>query len=89
MTYHSRKFLNSKTGIAAIECHADMASKGCFVTVGISDCNRTVNLDFDFSDAKGHKEKRAKLSLIIYELQALLEHIDIKMSDPEFRKGMK
>ena len=48
MTYHSRKFLNSKTGIAAIECHADMASKGCFVTVGISDCNRTVNLDFDF-----------------------------------------
>lgn len=89
MTYHSRKFLNSKKGVAAIECRADMASKWCDVTVQISDCHKTVNLEFDFSDAKGHKEKRAKLSLIINELHALLEHIDIKMSDPEFRKGMK
>ena len=89
MTYYSRKFLNSKNGVAAIQCHADMASKWCDVTVQISDCNKTVNLEFDFSDAKGHKEKRAKLSLIINELHALLEHIDIKMSDPEFRKGMK
>lgn len=89
MTYYSRKFLNSKKGVAAIQCHADMASKWCDVTVQISDCHKTVNLEFDFSDAKGHKEKRAKLSLIINELHALLEHIDIKMSDPEFRKGMK
>jgi len=89
MIYHSRKFLNSKKGIAAIQCHADMASKWCDVGVKITDCNRMVTLDFDFHGIKEFKEKRAKLLLIISELQELRMAIDNKMSDPEFRKGMK
>ena len=89
MTYHSRKFLNSKKGVAAIECSAEMESKWCNIGVKITDCNRMVNLDFDFNGIKEFKEKRAKLLLIIWELNALLTAIDTKMADPVFRKGMK
>ena len=89
MTYHTRKFLNSKQGIAAIECSAEMSTKWCDIGVKITDCNRMVNLDFDFSDAKGYREKRTKLALLINELDALLDHIDNKMADPAFKKGMK
>lgn len=89
MNYHSRKFLNSKKGIAAIECSAEMESKWCNVGVKITDCNRTVNLDFDFNSIKDFKEKRNKLLLIISELQELRMAIDNKMEDPAFKKGMK
>ena len=89
MNYHSRKFLNSKKGIAAIECSADMESKWCNIGVKISDCNKTVNLDFDFNTVKDFKEKRTKLLLIIDELQELRRIIDNKMAEPEFKKGMR
>lgn len=90
MKYQSRKFLNPKTGIAAIECSAEMmSSTWCDVNVKITDCNRAVNLQFDFNDVKGFKEKRAKLTLIINELSALLKLLDDKMADPEFRKSLK
>lgn len=89
MNYYSRKFLNSKKGIAAIECSADMESKWCNIGVKISDCNKTVNLDFDFNTVKDFKEKRTKLLLIIAELQELRRIIDNKMAEPEFKKGMR
>jgi hypothetical protein len=89
MNYHSRKFLNSKQGIAAIECSAEMSTTWSNVHVKIADCNKSVSLDFDFSGMKAYKEKRAKLLLIINELQELRMAIDNKMQDPEFRKGMK
>lgn len=89
MNYQSRKFLNPKTGVAAIECSAEMAHKWCDVNVKITDCNRSVDLQFDFNDVKGYKEKRAKLILIINELSALLSLIDDKMADPKFRKSLK
>jgi hypothetical protein len=89
MNYYSRKFLNSKKGIAAIECSADMESKWCNIGVKISDCNKTVNLDFDFNTVKDFKEKRAKLLLVISELQELRRMIDNKMAEPEFKKGMR
>lgn len=89
MNYYSRKFLNAKEGVAAIECAANMSSTWCDVNARISDCNKTVSLEFDFNTVKKYKEKRAKLALLINELDALLDHIDNKMADPEFRKGMK
>ena len=89
MNYYSRKFLNAKEGVAAIECAANMSSTCCDVNTRISDCNKTVNLEFDFNTIKKYKEKRAKLALLINELNALLTAIDTKMEDPEFRKGMK
>ena len=89
MIYQSRKFLNSKKGVAVIECSADMSSKWCDINVKIADCNRVVTLDFDFSDMKGYKEKRAKLLLIIDELNKLRMAIDNTVADPAFKKGMK
>ncbi len=89
MKYYSRKFLNSKQGMAAIECSAEMSTNWSDVNVKITDCNRAVSLDFDFSSVKAYKEKRAKLALIISELNELCIKIDNKMADPEFRKGMK
>ena len=89
MNYHSRKFLNSKKGIAAIECSAEMESKWCNVGVKITDCNRTVNLDFDFNSIKDFKEKRTKILLIIAELNALLQAVDKRVADPAFKKGMR
>lgn len=89
MNYHSRKFLNSKQGIAAIECFAEMSTTWSNVNVKITDCNRMVSLDFDFNNMKAYKEKRAKLLLIINELQELRMAIDNKMADPAFKKGMK
>ena len=89
MNYHSRKFLNTKQGIAAIECSADMSSKWCDINVKIADCNRAVSLDFDFSDMKGYKEKRKKLIILITELNKLRVMIDDTVATPEFRKGMK
>ena len=89
MNYHSRKFLNSKKGIAAIECSADMESKWCNVGVKITDCNRMVTLDFDFNTIKDFKEKRTKILLIIAELNALLQAVDKRVADPAFKKGMR
>lgn len=89
MNYYSRKFLNAKEGVAAIECAANLSSTWCDVNARISDCNKTVSLEFDFNTVKKYKEKRAKLLLIITELNALLTAMDTKMADPEFKKDMK
>jgi hypothetical protein len=89
MNYHTRKFLNPKKGVAAIECYADMSSKWCDISVKIADCNKVVSLEFDFSDMKEYKEKRAKLLLLINELQQLRLVIDNTVANPEFKKGMK
>jgi hypothetical protein len=89
MKYQSRKFLNPKTGVAAIECSAELTHKWFDINVKITDCSRAVNLQFEFSDIKGYKERRAKLILIINELSALLASIDDKMADPAFRKSLK
>lgn len=89
MNYHSRKFLNSKKGIAAIECFAEMESKWCNAGIKITDCNRMVNLDLDFNNIKDFKEKRNKLLLIISELQELRMAMDNRMADPAFKKVLK
>jgi hypothetical protein len=76
--YHSRKFLNKKVGVAAIECDADFSDYSCYASATISDCNRQVSLDFTSYDAKEFDVKITKLGLVITELfnleQFLLEH---------------
>ena len=76
--YHSRKFLNKKTGMAAIECDADFSDYACYASAVISDCNRQVSLDFTSYNAKEFDVKLTKLGLVINELfqleQFLLEH---------------
>jgi len=76
--YHSRKFLNKKKGVAAIECDADFSDYSCYASATISDCNRQVSLDFTSYDAKEFDVKLRKLGLVINELfeleQFLIKH---------------
>jgi hypothetical protein len=76
--YYSRKFLNKKTGIAAIQCDADISNYSMYSSVSISDCNRQITLDFTAYNAKEFDVKLAKLGLIMSELfeleQFLLDH---------------
>ena len=76
--YHSRKFLNKKTGIAAIETTVESyewSAGGVDSTVTISDCSRKVMLDFSLYCKKDIDEKLEKLNLLITELTKLQEII--------------
>ena len=74
--YNSRKFLNNKHGLAAIEVSCDICDWSMDTNVTISDCNRNVTLDFSIWKEKDYVEKAKKLSLIINELIALQEFMD-------------
>lgn len=78
ITYHSRKFLNKKTGMAAIECDVSINEHSIYASSVISDCNRQVSLDFTAYNLKEFDIKLTKLGLLINELfemeQFLLAH---------------
>jgi hypothetical protein len=74
--YHSRKFLNKTTGIAAIEVNMEsyaLSSDGVDATVSISDCSRHINLDFSVYSKKDLDEEIKKLDLLITELTKIQE----------------
>ena len=64
----TRKFLNKKDGLAAIECRIEVSNYSVNADVAITDCNRKVSLDFCIYEAKEYDVKLAKLELIINEL---------------------
>jgi hypothetical protein len=76
--YYSRKFLNKGRGVAAIEI--DFASwhfdVGFDCSVNISDCSRTVRLDFDVYTEKELKSAKDKLEGLILELCKLQAFIE-------------
>lgn len=74
--YHSRKFLNKSSGMAAIEINAGYSDWNFDCTVSLSDCNRRIDLDFSMWGAKNVKEKLDKLNLVINELTSLKEYLD-------------
>lgn len=71
--YNSRKFLNKKSGLAAIESSLESWEYGdgfdCNLT--ISDCNRTVSLDFSAYDVSDLPLKYQKLTLLLGEVNKL------------------
>ena len=69
--HYVRTFLNKGEGLAAIEISADDSYNYKENNVTLSDCHRSITLDFGFKDKKGKKEKLAKLYGIIAELQDL------------------
>jgi len=79
--YNSRKFLNSKHGLAAIEVSCDICDWSMDTNVTISDCNRNVTLDFSIYKEKDYAEKSKKLSLIINELMVLKEFMDLNADE--------
>jgi hypothetical protein len=97
---HSRKFLNSDKGIAAIECEIETTTYGnnnssVDATVSLSDCHRHVHLDFTIYDKKDAPRKMAKIALLIAELtkfqtalkKAADEHLSVKEKKPEAKKS--
>jgi hypothetical protein len=74
--YHSRKFLNKTTGVAAIETSIESyawSSGGVDSTVTLSDCRHSITLDFSVYTKKDLDEKIKKLDLLITELTKLQE----------------
>lgn len=72
VTYSSRKFLNKKTGLAAIEAYIDLDKfdGGINASFDMSDCNRKISLDFYIYDykEKSINDKLNKVELLIDEL---------------------
>jgi len=71
---YSRKFLNKNTGLAAIETSFEMNEAGFFVggwdaSVAISDCNKTVSLDFCVYDEKDIDKAIHKVTVLLEELE--------------------
>ena len=74
---HSRTFLNKDRGLAAIDISFDIwpYGGGFYSEVIISDCNRSVTLDFNVNTKKQFDERYKKLDLLIRELKKLQDHM--------------
>lgn len=69
--YHSRGFLNNTKGMAAFEAKTDYYNKNfCYGNFSITDCQRQINLDFDFVDAKTRAERLEKINTLLAELKS-------------------
>lgn len=77
--YYSRKFLNKKQGVAAVEVKFDSWDYGYGFDseVVISDCSRSVRLDFSVYNHKDLAEKYTKLNGLIEELSKLQDHFTV------------
>jgi len=78
-THNSRKFLNNKHGLAAIQTSCDISGWAMDASVTISDCNRNITLDFSVYREKDYAEKAKKLALIINELVAVQSFMEANL----------
>jgi hypothetical protein len=87
--YTSRKFLNPKQGMAAIECSVStstFSSSNIGATITISDCSRQAQLEFDVYSKADAKAKLAKLNLIVEELRKFKEQLETAIAQAEFKR---
>jgi len=80
----TRKFLNKKEGLAAIQTDFQSGSWSMGGDIIISDCNRNINLDFHVFDSKDFANKLGKISILIEELSAYRSLMEKHF--PEFNK---
>lgn len=74
--FHSRGFLNQDKGMAAYEYKAEWYHTNfSFASFSISDCNRVVNLDFDFKNEKDKLDKQYKLDTLITQLKQFRDEV--------------
>lgn len=69
----SRKFLNSRQGLGAIECQVETTQYShndtmIDASVSIQDCNRSIHLEFGVYDKSDIAPKLTKINLMIEEL---------------------
>lgn len=89
--YRSRKFLNRKFGMAAIQVDAHynehqyaqkndtsppIFDRGMDIDVTISDCGQQINLDFNAYTEKVRKQRIAKVNLLINELEKVRDVLE-------------
>jgi hypothetical protein len=89
VNYNSRKFLNPKQGMAAIECNVEAGSylrDAVDGHVTISDCNRQVQLDFSMYKKEDAKAKLAKINVIIEELSKFKEQLEHAITEAGFKR---
>lgn len=80
---YRRKFLNKKQGLASIEIKFDSWDYGYGFDseVVITDCSRSVRLDFSVYNEKDLSEKYLKLQELISELNELQNHLTENYED--------
>lgn len=66
-----RKFLNEDTGLAAIDLQVTSNEEWVSATCSISDCARSVSLDFDSFDGADQDQRIAKIDILIRAFQDL------------------
>jgi hypothetical protein len=89
VNYNSRKFLNPKQGMAAIECNVEAGSylrEAVDANVSISDCNRQVQLDFSMYKKEDAKVKLAKINVIIEELSKFKEQLELAAAEAGLKR---
>ena len=87
--YTSRKFLNPKQGMAAIESSVStstFSSNNIDATITISDCGRQVQLDFSMYKKEDAKARIAKLNLLGEELRKFKEQLESAIAKAEFTR---
>jgi hypothetical protein len=87
--YTSRKFLNAKQGMAAMECSVSTGLHSRSVvdaSITISDCSRQAQLDFGVYSKADAKAKLAKLNLIGEELRKFKEQLESAIAQAEFKR---
>jgi hypothetical protein len=89
VNYTSRKFLNPKQGMAAIESSVStstFSSSNIDATITISDCSRQAQLDFGVYSKADAKARIAKLNLIGEELRKFKEQLENAIAQAEFKR---
>lgn len=90
----TRKFLNSKGGMAAVMCRTtlpkayhetdDAWGGGADCNLSLSDCGRQITLDFDAYDEKDVRERFAKID----KIRAALDQIEDTLIEYYFQTGV-
>jgi molybdate-binding protein len=89
VNYTSRKFLNPKQGMAAIECSVASgaySSSAVDATITVSDCSRQAQLDFGVYSKADAKARIAKLNLLGDELRKFKEQLENAIAQAEFKQ---
>lgn len=72
--FHKREFLNPTNGMAAIEAKVQYYHPNfVYANFAVSDCNKVVNLDFDFSNKEEKADRLYKIEMLIAQLSKFKE----------------
>lgn len=80
--YHVRYWLNAENGLAAIEAMvARSHARSITADIDISDCNRSILLDFGVWDKAGIPAVRSKIDLLVTTLIDFRAALDVELTD--------